>query len=148
MIFLLFALFFFGIHWLIRRRNAGELLLLYLVFFCFGIYGISDFVVDVFYPTVASEIKGWASGNPFEFEAGIANLGFGVLGILCVWFRGGFLLATLIGNTIWLWGDAIGQMIKAGTGLYYFSNIYALTDVIIPFLIWIVYLSSRKTTSQ
>lgn len=148
MIFLLFALFFFGIHWLIRRRNGSELLLLYLVFFCFGIYGIADFIVDVFYPTVATQIRGWPSGNPFQFEAGIANLAFGILGILCVWFRGGFLLATLIGNTIWFWGDEIGHMIKAGTGLHYFSNIYDLTDVIIPILIWVVYLSARKTASQ
>jgi len=134
-IFLLLAVVCFLVHWAIRRKDGANLLLLYLVFFCYGLYGIADFIVDVIYPTYSAQLMGWQGGNPFQFETGIANLSLGVLGLLSVRFRNGFLLATIIGNSIWLWGDVIGHLMKSGErmGLFYWA------DAFIPLLIWIVY---------
>jgi hypothetical protein len=40
----------------------------------------------------------------------MADLMVGVLGVLCLWFRGNFWLATAIANAVWLLGDAIGHV--------------------------------------
>lgn len=143
MIFLLFALIGFFIHWAVKRKDGLDLLLLYLVFFCFGLYGIFNFLADVVYPSVPAQVMGWQPGNPFEFETGIANLSLGVLGLLSVRFRGGFLLAALIGNTIWFIGDAIGHFIGTGRG----NDFFYWGDAIIPILIWIVYFLSPSKQS-
>jgi len=139
-IFLPLAIFCFLIHWAIRRKDGAHLLLLYLVFFCFGLYGIIDFIVDVFYPTSIAQLLRWPTGSPFQFESGIANLSFGILGLLSIKFRGGFLLATLIGNTIWFWGDTVGHLIRSHGGM----DLFSWADVIIPILIWVVYWLSNN----
>jgi hypothetical protein len=43
-------------------------------------------------------------------QVGMADLTVGVLGVLCVWIRGNFWLATAIVNAVWLLGDAIGHL--------------------------------------
>ena len=40
----------------------------------------------------------------------MADLTVGVLGLLSLWFRGNFWLATAIANAVWLLGDAIGHV--------------------------------------
>ncbi len=40
----------------------------------------------------------------------MADPTLGVLGILCLWFRGDFWLATAISNAVWLLGDAVGHI--------------------------------------
>ena len=40
----------------------------------------------------------------------MADLTVGVLGVLCIWLRGNFWLATAIANAVWLLGDAIGHI--------------------------------------
>ncbi|MBS0629242.1 MAG: hypothetical protein JSS30_03340 [Verrucomicrobia bacterium] len=127
---------------MIRRRDGLNLLLIYLVFFCYGLYGIADFIIDVFYPNVVAQIMRWPIDTPYQFETGMANLGFGVLGLLCCRFRNGFLLATIIGNTIWFWGDVVGQLMKRGWKM----DVFYWSDALIPLLIWVVYFLRRKYT--
>ena len=52
------------------------------------------------------EYIGWPSGNPFQFEAAITNLSFGILGVLCIWFRDNFWIATVIGFSVFALGAA------------------------------------------
>jgi hypothetical protein len=58
---------------------------------------------------VAKQI-GWPSGNPFQFEVAVANLSYGVLGLLCLHFRGLFWWATTIAYSVFLWGAAYGHV--------------------------------------
>ena len=54
---------------------------------------------------VAASI-GWPAGNPFQYEVAVANLAFGVLGLLCLRFRDGFWTATAIGWSVFMLGAA------------------------------------------
>jgi hypothetical protein len=54
---------------------------------------------------VAASI-GWPPGNPFQYEVAVANLAFGVLGLLCLRFRDGFWTATAIGWSVFMLGAA------------------------------------------
>lgn len=78
--------------------------------FLVGVPGIVGFSGHVFAADQVAESIGWPKGNPFQFEVGIANLSYGVLGIACSWIHGNFWTATVIGYSVFLWGAAIGHV--------------------------------------
>ena len=50
---------------------------------------------------------GCPPGSPFQWEAGVAYLGWGVLGLMCPWYGRGFWLATIVMASIFLRGAAV-----------------------------------------
>ncbi|NGX27386.1 MAG: hypothetical protein K940chlam6_01320 [Chlamydiae bacterium] len=144
-VFLILGLVVFFLHWGFQRKypkKTLELLLGYLMLFTFGFNGVANFLGHVFYSDRIAALIGWVAGSPFQFEVGIANLAFGILAILSFWLRKSFLFAALLGNTIWLWGDAIGHvrnMIETGNFAAGNSGVYFFADVFIPILIGVVY---------
>ena len=107
-----------------------------------GFDRIGGFFGHVFYSDYIANLIGWAPGSPFQFEVGIANLTFGILAILSFWLRGSFLFAALLGNTIWLWGDAVGHirnMIETGNFASGNAGVYFWADIFIPIIIGLVY---------
>lgn len=149
-IFLILGLVVFLLHWGFQKKEAQktkELLLGYLMLFTLGFGMVANFIAHVFFADRTAELIGWAAGSPFQFEVGIANLSFGVLAILSFWFRRSFLFAALLGNTIWLWGDAVGHvrnMVEAGNFAPGNAGIYFWADIFIPLLIIIVYAIREK----
>ncbi len=99
------------------RRNwhcpqSAEVLLGYLLLFNVGLFGLLSAYGHVFMgPEIAAQI-GWAAHSPFQFEIGMANLAFGVLGVLAFWIRGRFWDATLIGWAILLLGCFVGHLMN------------------------------------
>ena len=95
--------------WLGKRPvSAGrfvEVLLLYLLVFYAGVGGLMGFLGHTFKAQEIALKIGWQS-NPFQSEVAVANLAFGVLGIMCIWQRRGFRTATGIGFGIFLLGCA------------------------------------------
>lgn len=111
-----------------------ELLLAYQIFFNIGLTSLVSFFGLTFMAQYIADYTGWTV-SPFEQQLANVNLAFAVLGILSIWFRQGFWLATIVGFSIWILGDAIHH-------LYHYivyknslpGNIGApfWTDVIIP----------------
>jgi hypothetical protein len=104
-----------GLHILFKRqaRNTKiilEIVLAYGLAFNLGITALYAFMGHAFVPGKVAEYIGWPSGNPFQFEVAIANLSLGVLGILCLWFRGNFWLATIIASSVFGFGAAYGHI--------------------------------------
>ncbi len=88
------------------RERIADVLLLYAFAFPIGLGGLIGFVGHTMRaPAVAASI-GWPAGNPFQYEVAVANLAFGVLGILCLRFRDGFWIATAIGWSVFMLGAA------------------------------------------
>lgn len=92
------------------KKNAAyeivEIILLYQLIFTVGIGGLLGFYAHAFMSDQTAEYIGWPKGNPFQLEVAYTNLTFGILGILSVFFRGNFWLATLLGVSIWFLLDA------------------------------------------
>lgn len=88
-------------------------------------------------PEIAEKI-GWAPGSPFQFEIGIANLAFGVLGVLSYWIRGSFWTATIIGWSVFVMGCFVGHLInfaETGNSAPYNIGLYIwLYDFLLPIL--------------
>jgi len=135
---LIIAAFFMLLHRLVTRRVSGaEIVYRWLALFVVGFTGIYAFVMHVFYPEISAQTIGW-SVSPFQYEVGIADLGFGLIAVLSFNASFGFRLATVIGNVIWMWGDAIGhiyQMIIAHNYAIGNAGSWFWLDVLIPFFL-------------
>lgn len=110
MIFYLIALIFVGIHLFIIKKDLSkvkvvETILLYLLVIIIGGGALFAFTGHTFVPDKVAKMIGWPEGNPFQYEVAMANLAIGILGILCIWFRDKFWLATIIAASIFLIGD-------------------------------------------
>jgi ABC-type transport system involved in multi-copper enzyme maturation permease subunit len=114
-VFILLALVGATIHLALSSRSrssgtaSGKTFLLYLLFVYVGLMGLLTAYAHVFRPLQTSASIGW-SPSPYEYEVGMADLTVGVLGVLCLWIRGNFWLATAIANAVWLLGDAVGHI--------------------------------------
>src|ERR1700744_4339475 len=119
-----------------RAAVAGTYLL-YLLFFYVGLMGLLTAYAHVFRPLQTSASIGWST-SPYEYEVGMADLTVGVLGILCLWIRGNFWLATAIANSVWLLGDAIGhtrQILLANNRAANNSGLFLLAEFVTPIII-------------
>lgn len=90
----------------IARTPIVETLLVNFLVINVGISGLYAFMGHAFSSKKVAEYIGWPSGNPFQFEVAVTNLSFGILGVLCIWFRDNFWIATVIGFSVFALGAA------------------------------------------
>lgn len=89
----------------------SEIFLGYILFFNMGIMGLLAAYGHVFMGPEIAKLIGWQPGSPFQYEIGMANLSYGVLGILAFWIRGRFWDACIIGWSVLLLGCFVGHVI-------------------------------------
>ncbi len=132
-----------GLHlWLGKRpvshSRVVDVLLLYLLVVFAGVGGVVGFLGHTFKAQEIALKIGWQP-SPFQFEVAVANLAFGVLGILCFWQRRGFQTATGIGFATFLLGCAYGHlkdMIMQGNfAPYNVGPVLWVNDLAIPIAI-------------
>lgn len=104
------ALLAAAIHILLDKRprtqaRVLELLLLYQLVLSIGVSSIAAAVLHLFAPDATAQSIGWATGSPFQYENAFGDLGYGLLGVLCIWMRGKFWDATVIMASVSLIGD-------------------------------------------
>jgi uncharacterized membrane protein len=124
--------------------------LLYLLFVYVGLMGLLTAYAHVFRPIETSASIGWST-SPYEYEVGMADLTVGVLGVLCLWFRGNFWLATAIANAVWLLGDAVGHIRQITLNNNHAANnagIFLVAEIVTPFVILFLALYSRSATAK
>ena len=155
LVFALIALIAASIHIALspKRRASGQSIaatyLIYLLVIYVGLMGILTAYAHVFRPIQTSASIGWST-SPYEYEVGMADLTLGVLGVLCLWFRGNFWLATAVANAVWLLGDAIGhirQMLLFNNHAANNSGIFLIAELLTPTLILGLALYNRSTDS-
>lgn len=126
-----------------------ELFLLYQLVFNVGLTSLLGFIGQAFMPEMVASFLGWQP-SPFEEELANVNLAFAVLGILCIWIRGHFWTATIIGISIWLISDGIGHIADMVINHNYAPGnigVPLYTDIIVPIVLLIslgLYLSLNK----
>ncbi|MBA3958207.1 MAG: hypothetical protein H0X51_07430 [Parachlamydiaceae bacterium] len=137
--------------WNSDRR--AEFFLSYLLLFNLGVMGLIAAYMHVFMgPETARQI-GWLPGSPFQFEMGMANLAFGVLGILSYWIRGRFWDATVIGWNILFIGCFVGHLrdyiVNNNTAPWNIGIFIWFSDLFVPLLalvlLWHVCQANKKT---
>jgi hypothetical protein len=132
------------------KSAVAKTYLLYLLFIYVGLMGLLTAYAHVFRPLETSASIGWVT-SPYEYEVGMADFTMGVLGVLCLWFRGNFWLATAIANAVWLLGDAIGHIRQITLNNNHAANnsgIFLITEIITPLVIVLLALYVRATTER
>jgi hypothetical protein len=124
--------------------------LLYLLFIYVGLMGLLTAYGHVFRPIQTSASIGWST-SPYEYEVGMADLTVGVLGVLCLWLRGNFWLATAIANAVWLLGDAVGHIRQITLNNNHAANnsgIFLAAEIITPIVVLILALYTRNEAAK
>lgn len=122
------------------KSKLIELLLLYQIVFSLGITSLVAFFGLTFMDGYVASYTNWPP-CPFEQQLANVNLAFGVLGIMSIWYRGNFWLATVIGFSIWILGDGIHHIFH----FFVYENnspgnigMPLVTDIIIPIILLIL----------
>lgn len=98
-----------------RLSTSLETFTAYILFFTMGLMGVLAAYAHIFMGREIAESIGWEAGSPFQFEMGVANLSYGVLGILAFWIRGRFWDAAILGWSVLLLGCFVGHVISYTT---------------------------------
>ncbi len=87
------------------RARIIRLLLLYALVLDVGVVGfVLGFIPHIFFADATAKSIGWPPGNPFQFEVGFHDGGWGILGFLSLWIGGSFWIATGLGWSSFLLG--------------------------------------------
>jgi hypothetical protein len=130
------------------RARVLHLLLLYALVLDVGVIGLPlGFVPHVFFADQAAHLIGWPPGSPFQFEVGIHDGAWGLLGFLCIWIGGLFWLATGLGWSLFMVGATYGhidQTVREGNyAPYNFLTIFS-DGFIAVWLLGLLYLYYRS----
>lgn len=146
-VFLALTLIGFAVHLLLTREPLNtarivELLLLYFLAVNIGIGGVLAWYGHTFMADEIARKIGWQPGSPFQFEVAVADLSWGVCGILCIWLRQGFWIATGIGSAVFFLGCAFGhikQIAQSGNmAIYNAGPVLWIGDIAVPLIILVL----------
>lgn len=125
-----------------KDRSLGRVANLYLSYLlpiAVGLGGVQAFLGHTFRAEHIARSIGWPTGNPFQSEVAVANLAFGVLGLLlCAKLRDGFRTATVLGYAVFLEGAAAGhvrQIVAVGNWSLNNAGLVLGADVLFPLLL-------------
>lgn len=128
---------FFKNDW--RPPKSIEVLLSYLLLFLMGLMSLLAAYGHVFMGPEIAESIGWKPGSPFQYEIGMANLSYGILGVLSFRYRGRFWDASIIGWCVFLLGCFVGHVINyyetGNTAPYNIGMQIWVYDLIIPIVV-------------
>lgn len=123
-----------------------ELLLLWYLGITVGIGSLFAGLVQIFSPEMVAQSVGWPN-TPFLREVGVANISYGILGVIAVKYRS-FWAPSIIAFTIFMWGAAMGHIYNIlQTGNLNPGNAgYVLyLDIIIPLILIALFIAHHKT---
>ncbi len=93
------------------KLRVIHILLLYALVLGVGVIGLPlGFIPHVFFANETARAIGWPTGSPFQFEVGVHDGAWGVLGFLCIWIGGTFWLATGLGWALFMLGATYGHI--------------------------------------
>ena len=109
-----------------------------------GVNGIITGSGHLFMPAPVAESIGWPTSR-FQWEVGLADLSYGVAGVMAPSFDRGFWLATIIVFSIFMLGAAVGHVrsmvaehnFAPGNAGYIFWY-----DILVPILLIVLYLAT------
>ncbi|MCU0641343.1 MAG: hypothetical protein MUC35_04565 [Candidatus Margulisbacteria bacterium] len=91
-------------------KNILGIFALYLLVIDIGLGGLIGAYMHTARADYTAQMIGWAPGSPFQYEVAMMNLGIGVLGVLCLFFRREFWLAAALNVLIVYWGCGFGHL--------------------------------------
>lgn len=91
------------------RALVYDKLLAWYTFFGIGVSNLWNFVMHVFFGEMAARYIGWAD-SPFQYEVGVASLGFGVVALVAAFRSNEMRFAAIVGPSIFALGAVVGHI--------------------------------------
>lgn len=108
----IFLPLFLGLlHSLLKGEKRVEYILLYYIFIGIGVQGIASGISQTFYSSSVTQYVNWPF-SPFILELGLANISYGILGILSPWMNRGWQNATAFGYALFLFFTGMRHVIE------------------------------------
>ena len=131
-----------------RDRQAVDVHLVWWMVWVVGVASVVAAGFHIFDGPQTAELIGYTRGNGgFQWENAMGDLSIGVVGIMAYWFRGHFWLATIVVLTVQYLGDAGGHvyfwLVEHNTRPYN-VGLPLLSDIVLPIVVWALYLASRR----
>jgi hypothetical protein len=130
------------------RLRVLQILLLYALVLDVGVIGLPlGFIPHVFFADETARAIGWPLGSPFQFEVGLHDGAWGILGFLCIWIGGTFWLATGLGWSLFMLGATHGHIretvLNGDYAPYNFLTIFSdgFIGIWLLVLLWLYYRS-------
>lgn len=127
-------------------RYIARTYLNYLLPLTIGLGGLVAFIGHSMRSEDVARSIGWPPGNPFQLEVAAANLAFGILGFLCLYFRDNFRLAAILGYGAFLEGAAyvhIREIVQAGNWSINNAGPVLAADIFLPLLLLAIWLTEK-----
>ncbi|MFZ4099869.1 MAG: DUF6790 family protein [Chlamydiia bacterium] len=89
----------------------------------------------------------WPAGSPFQFEMAMANLSYGVLGLIAFW-KTSFRVPVVIGSAVLYLGCAVGHIQQMRLGDFAPNNVGPvlwLSDIAVPIVLLALVFSLVRT---
>lgn len=118
----------------ITAARVFETLLRQFLLFGIGLAYFTNFIFHSFFGDLAAEQIGWTD-SPFQFEVGVASLGFSLVGFFAVRRDTAVRFAALLGPAAFVWGAAVGhivQIVVAGNYAPGNAGFMLYADIILP----------------
>ena len=116
--------------------------------------GVNCFVVGsghLFFPDPIAESIGWQKGSPFQLEVGLANISYGVLGVMAGSFGRAWWLAAIIAFSVFYFGAAVIHVREMVTERNFApgnAGFIFWYDVIVPIWLVVLYVVHSATHSS
>lgn len=126
-LFIILPLIMGVVHSIWKRHAPGfskvECFLTYFLTITVGLQSLIVGHLEMYHTDIVSSYVGW-DNSQFLIELGKANMAFGVIGVLCFWFRGGWRSATALGRAVFLLMAGIGHF------EYYFHHTHPHKEIL------------------
>lgn len=73
---------------------------MYLLIIAVGAGALITGFMHVVHGPATAKMIGWPPGSPFQYEVGVADMAFGLIGVLCLFIRGNFWPMIEAGNVL------------------------------------------------
>ncbi|BAK37300.1 hypothetical protein MLP_42860 [Microlunatus phosphovorus NM-1] len=124
----------------ITAARVYETLLRQFLLFGIGLAYVVNFIFHSFFGELAASLIGWED-SPFQFEVGVASLGFGLVGFFAISRDTAVRFAALLGPAAFVWGAAVGhiiQIVTAGNHSPGNAGFMLYADILLPFISFVL----------
>jgi hypothetical protein len=112
-----------------HQARVAQVALRWFLVFSIGVGFFYSGVLNCFFSDAAQHGPGWPPGA-FQFQLGMASLGFSAVGFVAAWGGLGMRLAALLGPAVSIYGTALGRAAGVAAG----SPGSHLTDLVVPLI--------------
>ncbi|MGC9516576.1 MAG: DUF6790 family protein [Methanomicrobiales archaeon] len=133
------------------KNRIFEVFLLWFLVIMVGIGSIWAFFGHFFMSDMTAALIGWPAGNPFQLEVGVANLSYGILGLLCWKFRDNFWTATVTAVSVFYLGAFyihITDIMQTGNMAPGNAGFALYIDFIIPIILFALLIAYKMTNNS